>query len=403
MPKRILGICLVLSALAGCAPKADQVPLPRLESGGVYWTYQTGSAIWGTPTAGDGRVYVGSDDNNLYALDAASGELLWKFTTGDKVRSTPAVSKGIVYFCSDDGSLYAVRTKDGSLAWQVDIHNVAERELFDQNARVFDYLQSSPVVADGVLYVGSADGNLYALDARRGKLRWTYQTGAMLRATPTVDSGTVYVGNWAGDLYALDAGRGELRWKAFIAFPVSPVYLYRPIQSRALVVSGTVYDASRKASVVALDALTGELQWEYDYGMGLWVESSPVLVGDTIYIGSSGNQSVYVLDSRTGELLSRTPSRTFNLGTPLIVGDVIYVGGIVFYAEGTGSPDLRDRSGLIAYRISDRSTLTEIWRMAIPTTLDPGGAWSGLASSPVVAGGVIYFGALDGQVYAVQP
>jgi outer membrane protein assembly factor BamB len=213
----------------------------------------------------------------------------------------------------------------------------------------------------------------------------------------------VYVGNWAGNLYALDARSGELRWKQFIAFPVSPDYLYKPVQSQALVSGGIVYDASRKASVVALDALTGEPKWEYEYGMALWVESSPLLVDGTIYIGSSGGQSLYVLDSQTGGLLSRTPTGTFNWGTPLILDDVIYIGGTVFYLEGSGSEDPRERGGLLAYRISDRSTLTEKWHLAAPVSLDAGGLWSGVASSPIEAGGIIFFGALDGKLYAVQP
>jgi outer membrane protein assembly factor BamB len=251
-------------------------------------------------------------------------------------------------------------------------------------------------LADGWLYIGSADGNVYALDAKTGEIHWRFKTKDLVRATPTVDKGTVYIGSWDGDVYALDAQTGELRWQSSIASDTMPYYLYRPVQSKALIADGLVFDASRKASVVALDEKTGEIKWEYSYGMALWVESSPRLVGDTIYIGSSGSQNLYLLDKQTGKLLGGLNTGTFNWGTPLILNDTLYIGGAVY-------KDPRERGGLLAYEIKDNSKLMEKWRVPVATTLDPGAVWSGVASSPIEANGVIYFGALDGKIYVVAP
>ena len=66
----------------------------------LKWSYTTGGGVESSPAVANGVVYVGSDDGNLYALDASTGALLWSYTTGDIVFSSPAVANGIVYFGS---------------------------------------------------------------------------------------------------------------------------------------------------------------------------------------------------------------------------------------------------------------------------------------------------------------
>ena len=66
----------------------------------------------------DGVLYVGSDDNHVYALSAATGTELWRFETGDIVRSSPAVAGGVVYVGSDDNHLYALDAETGAELWR---------------------------------------------------------------------------------------------------------------------------------------------------------------------------------------------------------------------------------------------------------------------------------------------
>jgi eukaryotic-like serine/threonine-protein kinase len=359
----------------------------------VLWTFATRGPIWGTATIDAGTVYVGSDDGYLYALAAKDGRPRWKFATQGIVRSRPAVSGKLVYVASDDGCLYAVDARRGTEVWRTDIGNAeprAQREKIGTSSSPtgYDYLQSSPVVTAGRVFVGSLDGKVYALDATNGSIRWTFLAGAKLRATPTVDKATVYVGSWDLSMYALDAATGEKRWQTMIGGEV---------QSTALVDAGTVYCASRKASIVALDARTGEKKWEYDYGTNMWVESSPRIAKGILYIGSSGSQIVVALDSRTGREISKLSTGSFHWSTPAIVGNVLYIGAT---SARHGS-----RGGLFALRLVDGEiSLGEADQRLLPVeeTLEAEGNWSGVASSPLVVDGVIYFGGLDGKVYAVK-
>jgi len=80
----------------------------NMSIGKLTWNYTTGSYVVSSPAVVNGTVYVGSDDNNTYALNATTGAKLWNYTTGNGVVSSPAVVNGTVYVGSDDGNVYAI-------------------------------------------------------------------------------------------------------------------------------------------------------------------------------------------------------------------------------------------------------------------------------------------------------
>ncbi len=405
-----LFLCLALMALSisACQQAGQQIdepptiptstvtllPSPTPETTmNEHWSFQTEGPIFGSAMLSEDVIYIGSDDGNLYALDAVGGELAWKFATQGIVRSTPAVDNGLVYFASDDGYLYAINAQDGQKVWSTDIGNFIEREIREDLGNSpaptgYDYVQSSPVVADGIVYVGSTDGKVYALAADTGAVKWTFETKQKIRATPTVDNGVVYIGGWDTILYALDAQTGETRW-------VSP--MGGQVQSKAAVGDGLVYCASRKASVIAVDINTGAMVWEHSYGNNMWVESSPRLVDDVVYIGSSGSKIVLGLNAQTGEPTAIFVSPDFHWSTPIVIGDNLYIGG----ASGAADPN----AGFFALKIIDGHFSTEMdgrQVFSIPTTMEAHQVWAGVTGSPVSDGSLIYFGALDGKVYAIN-
>ncbi len=373
-------------------PIATVVPVKR-PGYQIRWSFQTDGAIWGAPSVSKGTVYVGSDDGNLYAVDAQNGSLRWMFPTQGIIRSRPSFAGRLVYVSSDDGNLYAVDTESGAMTWRAEIGNLlprAAREKLgtDTAPTGWDDMQSSPVVADDRVFVGSLDGKMYALDAATGGVRWTFQAGQKIRATPTVKSGSVYIGSWDGTTYALDAQTGVLIWSTPLGGQV---------QTTALVTNGVVYAASRKASVVALDAPTGDVIYEFDYGKNMWVESSPVLQDGIVYIGSAGNKWIVGLEGRTGEVVTSFFSQTYFMSTPAVDGDTLIIGGVTFRHEGEG--------GLFVFKLVDGSFADHSqphWYLPVEDTLEKEGNWSGVMSSPIVEDHIFYFGGLDGKLYAVD-
>src|SRR5919108_131172 len=74
-------------------------------------------------------------------------------------------------------------------------------------------IESSAAIADGVVYVGSADGMLHAVDLASGKARWKFQAGQEIRSSPNCSGNKVFIGSYDQHLYCLSAGTGSLIWK----------------------------------------------------------------------------------------------------------------------------------------------------------------------------------------------
>jgi outer membrane protein assembly factor BamB/tetratricopeptide (TPR) repeat protein len=239
----------------------------------VQWQFDTSDEVYSSPAVADGTVYVGSRDESLYAVDAATDTKQWQFDTSGMVNSSPAVADDTVYVGSYDESLYAVDAATGTKQWQ-----------FDTSGEV----GSSPAVADGTVYVGSYDESLYAVDAATGTKQWQFDTSGNVRSSPAVADGTVYVGSHDNSLYAVDAATGEQQWQ----FDTSGIVLSSPA-----VADGTVYVGSSDESLYAVDAATGEQQWQFDTSGRVW--SSPAVADGTVYVGSWDNR-LYAVDVATG-------------------------------------------------------------------------------------------------------
>ncbi len=296
-----------------------------------------------------GTLYVGSDDNNLYALNAPDGSSLWNQPTGSKVVSSPTVVNGVVYVGSLDHSIYAFKTSDHSLLWQ-----------YPTNGPLY----SSPTVVKGILYIGSSDDNLYAINATTGKLLWHFATGGAITSSPTVASGIVYVGSSDHNLYALNATKGSRKW----LFPTGG-----PITSSPAVLKGAVYVGSQDDNLYSINASTGLLNWKATTN-GPITQSSPDATGTTIYIGSSDG-SVYAFSTTNGSQLWSYPTGAAVSSSPKVFSGVVYIGST--------------NNNLYALKATNGSL---IWNYVT------GGQ---IVSSPTVIDGIVYFGSNDGNIYAL--
>src|SRR3989304_993370 len=126
------------------------------------------------------------------------GEVAWTFETGKAIHSSPAVVGGVVYFGSQDGYIYALDALTGAEVWKF---------------QTGSWVDASPIVVDGVLYCGSNDGHLYALSAATGEEIWAFDTPYPVRSAAAYADGVVYFGadDWA--VHAVDAKTGREKWR----------------------------------------------------------------------------------------------------------------------------------------------------------------------------------------------
>ena len=121
----------------------------------------------------------------------------WHDATPGGNFSSPAVVNGVLYFGSEDYKVYAVDAATGVAIW---------------NYPTGFYVHSSPAVANDVMYIGSENWKVYGFDAHTGTELWSYLTGGGIWSSPVVANGRVYVGSSDSRLYALDARTGDRLW-----------------------------------------------------------------------------------------------------------------------------------------------------------------------------------------------
>lgn len=289
-----------------------------------YWAHETGDHVVGQAVVGrDGTIYVGSRDRHVYALSSSGGSVIWRRDLGGDVYSSPALhtdagGRERLYVGSDANFFFVLDAADG----EVLVHLRTEGDLdtgivvADDGTAYFgagqelwavapdgrvrfrfrarDKIFSSPSLDDdGTVYVGSQDDRLYALTAE-GQLRWSFTARNDIDSGPVVgDDGTVYFGSDDHRVYALDRN-GELRWQTDVGG-----YVRTPV-ALGLDANVLVPVFGPHARLVSLDAATGQQQWEFTVSRSeaneLGVGSSPAVDREgNIYFGADDDY-LYALE-----------------------------------------------------------------------------------------------------------
>ena len=321
---------------------------PR-ELHGVKWKFETDGKVRSSPVVVDGVLYVGSDDGQVYALDAETGGERWKFETHGPVAGSAALADGLIYIGSDDSHLYALDAETGEMKWRFSRHS--------------DPVRCGPAVAYGVVWAGFGTyggGGLSGLDAETGEEVWRYRFYGMNRGPVGVatDGETIYAPaadihafaadirteypHWRshvppcqasmpvwenlvfhhgrGKLHAIDRQTGKSVWKLEHQDP--PKADRNPTSSPA-VHDGVLYACWKDGTIQALDARTGEDEWQFK--MDGYCFSSPALAGTTLLVGSDDGH-LYALNAADGKLLWKFKTGNLVRSSPWVEDGVVFVG-----------------------------------------------------------------------------
>ena len=299
---------------------------------GIKWKFQTRGQVISSPAVANSTVYIASTDGNLYALDLESGTQKWKLALGVRATASPAVDQGIVYLGTYSGRFYAVDAATGKLKWK--FQTEGERRFAGKHLHgsepagetmpdPFDCYLSSPAVWSGAVYFGSGDGNVYALDAATGALKWRFHTGDVVHASPAISDGTLFIGGWDSYFYALDATNGKERWR-FKTGEDHEIYNQVGIQSSAAVMDGVVYFGCRDSNLYALDTATGQKKWAFN-NKGSWVITSPAVLDGKVYFASEQGVVSIVANQPDWKIISsRNFHERMSAGTPAITDRMTY-------------------------------------------------------------------------------
>ena len=273
------------------------------------WRFPTGQEVYSAPAVSDGVVFVASRDGSVYAVDAATGQEKWRFEAVGRPWASTIVADGSVFFTASDGNVYALDAATGEERWRVEIFG--PRNLDANSAGRGAWL--TPSVEGGVVYAGSLDWHVYALDAATGEEKWRIKTKGPVWGSPAVSNGVVYFGSDDLHLYAVDAATGAEKWK---------FQSHWPLKASPVVFEDTVI--FQRGYVHGLDAATGEEKWRTEIAPQR-TSAQPIVSGGNGLLYITSWRGVHVFDARTGK-----PWWDFNTeGTPsgylTIEDDILYV------------------------------------------------------------------------------
>jgi outer membrane protein assembly factor BamB len=264
--------------------RAGRAVAVRGYTGRTMWSRKLPSRSESSPLIFQDRLYFGSEDGTIYALDSANGDVKWTYKADGAVKGALALDgDGRLFFGDYAGSVTALRRADGKRLWKTGTSGGA----FGLKSGNF---YATPAVAYGRVYIGNTDGFVYSFGAKDGKLAWRHKTGSYVYSSPAVSpvrGGTVYAGSYDGKLYAFDARTGNVKWTRKSGGKIS---------GGPTVIGDLVFysNLSRK-STAAVGAATGAPVWSIGRGAFNPVVSD----GQRIYLVGYTNLYAFAEEGRT--------------------------------------------------------------------------------------------------------
>ncbi len=306
----------------------------------------------GSPSlARKGTTPNGLRPNGITAYGVQHGQRIsprWAFRCEDEIRSTAAVADGVVYVGAYDNNLYALTTDDGKFIWKFPAS---------------DGIASSPYAYHDSIFVGSADGHIYCIQKDSGRLNWRFETGGPIYSSPRAEFEHVFFGSDDGYFYAVSAGSGRKVWQ---------MNAHGTVRSTPYVSDERIYFGTEGGYVFCLD-LSGKVKWQFQAKRS--VTSSPALAEDMIFVGSM-DATVYAVDANSGWALWRFRTRRPIVSSPCVSGDMVFIGS----SDGN------------LYAL-DIYSGRQIWLFETDGQIN---------SSPAVHGDAVYFGSTDGSIYCLE-
>jgi outer membrane protein assembly factor BamB len=280
------------------------------------WTFKARQLVEFPPAVAYGRLYFANNSGVMFAINAKTGRRAWKQRIGRCVAASPAVARHTVYQtflnrppCNSkakpgrlEGEVIAFASGFGKIRWRTRIGPT----------------ESSPLVADGRVYVGDWRGRVYALNAKTGAVRWTFQGRGRIKGGIAKSGNRLYVATYKGYLYAIRARTGTVIWRTRSQDRLGGRGQF---YSTPAVAYGRVYIGSTDGKVYSFGAASGKLRWSK--GTGGYVYASPAVWRQTVYAGSYSGR-FYALDAATGDVRWRFRAMGHISGSATVLEGVVY-------------------------------------------------------------------------------
>ncbi|MFO1435568.1 MAG: outer membrane protein assembly factor BamB [Gammaproteobacteria bacterium] len=304
------------------------------------------------PTLVGDRIYTAERRGRVGVYKSATGQNIWTTDLDERISGGPGVGEGLVLVGTSEGEIVALNEADGKQRWR---------------SAVSSEVLAPPRAASGVVVVHTGDGSITALDAADGKRLWSYE-----RATPTltlrgssaplIADDLVIAGFDNGRLVALDIKSGKVEWEAIVAVSTGRSDLDRmvDIDGEPLRMGDTIYVATFQGRVAAVSLISGEVRWARDFS-----SYAGIAVDDSYLYLTDASGVIWAFDRETGsavwrqeKLRARAPTAGAIAGDYLVIGDLEGYLHWLRRSDGQFAARARvDESRIIAPPVSDGGTV----------------------------------------------
>ncbi len=404
MRKTAFTLLAILFATCCCLSQEPTTGFETLPT--LQWKFQTRRAIVASPVVSDGVAYVGSADSVLYAIDLKTGKARWTFKTRGSIKSAVCIEGEKVFLSGGDGAVYALDKNIGKVLWTFRTEGERLYPLYGYA----DYYHATPVLYDGLLYIGSGDSYVYALRTENGVLVWKFKTGDVVHATPVIYGDKVLIGSFDGYFYALNRRTGDLIWK--FKSVGQRFFPQGEFQGSPVAGSGLVFVGSRDYNLYAVDAEKGYCHWNKQFPKG-WAMAL-TFRDSVLYAGTSDDDVMVAIDAATGRERWRTNVQFNIFGPPVVENSMLYFGTLMgkFHGLDRKTGEVRwtfktdgYQANHAKYFPSEDNIVKDDFYGRVQT---PEGYIAALYqlgavfSSPVIASNLLIFSSTDGGVYCLK-
>lgn len=289
------------------------IDLSNIDDESGFFDRKIPALISGGPVAGINKIFLGSENGKIYALDAQTGKLDWQSTIKGEVLSAPAIDSGILVVNSSSGVMKAYNASTGEELWKIDQ---------DTPALTLRGI-SAPSISSGGVFIGTPDGNLSVYILENGQQGWSSPIGEASGSTefervidvdssPVVFGDKVYTISSRGNLVALELRTGQIVWKRQYSS-----------YTNLLISANNIYLTDVKGHIYAVDRLNGTEKWS-QLALTNRDVTGPVQVGDYIVVGDFEGY-MHWLSTSTGEIVSRHQVDSSGIHvSPTVQDGVIY-------------------------------------------------------------------------------
>ena len=312
----------------------------------LLWTFKTGGPVKSSAVIGDGKIFIGSDDGNVYAVNFSDGKQVWSFKAGSAVQAPPLLAGHSVFAGSVEGWFYALDAAAGGLLWKVQTGdkilasaNVVSRPdgparilfgSYDFKLRCLDaakgttnwlfesgyYINGACAVSEGRAVFGGCDSVVHVLQVEDGKEISQIEAGAYIGASVAVAGDRAFFGDYDSQFHCVDLARTNSVWH----FHDQDA----PFLSSAAVTDDRVVFGGDDKTLHCLNRADGKSLWSFPT-QGR-IQSSPVIAGDKVVFGSDDGR-VYLLSLKDGQQLWSCDTGQPMAGSPAVAGSRIVIGG----------------------------------------------------------------------------